>query len=93
LIGKRPRKNEKGWLEWDETLNENVRWYGGRGMLTKRCVRTPTIQLLHSTMYNKYIAQNTYRVRKTARCSLEKEEEINMDTEHGRIRKGGCGGQ
>ena len=56
---------EKGWLEWDETLNENVRGYGGRGKLTKRCVRTRTIQLLYSTMYNKYIAQNTYRVRKT----------------------------
>jgi hypothetical protein len=69
-------------------LNENVRGYGGRGKLTKRCVRTPTIQLLHSNMYNKYIAQNTYRVRKTARCSLEKEGEIKHNTEYGRERVG-----
>jgi hypothetical protein len=42
-------------------------------------------------MYNKYIAQNTYRVRKTARCSLEKEEEIKHNTEYGRERGGGGG--
>ncbi len=54
--------------------------------MTKRCVRIPTIQLLYSTMYNKYIAHNTYRVRKTARCSLEKEGEIKYNTKYGRER-------